>query len=294
MSTPRPSFPDPSGPAPGEPAVPAGRPAPAGTDWEQPPDRVPLLRWRAAGTALLLVLVAAAAWWAVRWLTSPVPPSVGEAAASTPAAASASAGPASTDPTAPSSPDPAATAGGPPPETATAHAATDTAEPLRVHVVGQVRRPGVVELPPGARVADAVAAAGGATRQARTERINLAAPLTDGQQVLVPDAQTDLDADATAAGQAHTGPASAPHGTDTGPPASIPTGQGTAPTGATVDLNTADAPTLETLPGVGPATAEKIIAHRESVGPYTGLQDLDAVPGIGPATLDRLAEHVRW
>lgn len=292
MSTPRPSLPDPSGPASDEPAVPARTPEPAGPDWERPPDRVPLLRWRAAGTALLLVLVAATAWWAVRWLTSPVPPSVGEAAAPT-AAAADSAGPASADTTAPPT-DPVDTAGGPPPETATAGTAPDTAEPLRVHVVGQVRRPGVVELSAGARVADAVAAAGGATRQARTERINLAAPLTDGQQVLVPDAQTDLAPDGATAGQAHTGPASAPHGTDTAAPASTPTGQGTAPTGATVDLNTADAATLETLPGVGPATAEKIIAHRESVGPYTGLQDLDAVPGIGPATLDRLAEHVSW
>ena len=62
----------------------------------------------------------------------------------------------------------------------------------------------------------------------------------------------------------------------------------------TVDLNTADAAGLQTLPGVGPATAEKIIAHRETVGPFTGLPDLDAVPGIGPATLDRLRDHVSW
>ena len=69
---------------------------------------------------------------------------------------------------------------------------------------------------------------------------------------------------------------------------------GGAESGDTVDLNTADATELQTLPGVGPATAEKIIAHRETVGPFTGLQDLDAVPGIGPATLDRLRDLVSW
>ena len=72
--------------------------------------------------------------------------------------------------------------------------------------------------------------------------------------------------------------------------AQSPDGAGAVP----VDLNTADAAALETLPGVGPATAEKIIAHRDTVGPFGGLQDLDAVPGIGPAALARLRDHVSW
>ena len=160
--------------------------------------------------------------------------------------------------------------------------------PLRVHVVGEVARPGVVSLAPGSRVADAVGAAGGPTRHARAERINLAAPLDDGQQVLVPSAHTPQDALDRVAGAAQAQPTPTTGGAGAG-------GEpGGAEPGGTVDLNTADATELQTLPGVGPATAEKIIAHRETVGPFTGLQDLDAVPGIGPATLDRLRDHVSW
>lgn len=170
---------------------------------------------------------------------------------------------------------------------------------MQVHVVGEVKRPGVVRLEPGARVTDAIRAAGGPTVVARTERINLAAPLTDGQQVLVPSASTpeqELTAGASGAGAAGSTAASG------GAPGS---GQGAGSGGnaagahpaegeGTVDLNTADAAALETLPGVGPATAEKIIAHRDGVGPFTGLQDLDAVPGIGPAALERLRDRVSW
>lgn len=299
---------DPSRPgAPADPPVTAADLRPVSPDWERPPDRAPLLRWRAAGTALLLVLVAAAAWWAVRWLTSPVPPSVAGPSAAAPAAtapaspgvpgvpaapsaaagadAGASAGTAaSAAGSDPAAADPSGPAGGP-------GAATGPAV-LRVHVVGQVRRPGVVELTPGARVSDAVAAAGGASGDARTDRINLAAPVADGQQVVVPDADTDLTPDTAgpgAAADAAAGPGSTDSSTAGGTG-----GAAAAPGDDRVDLNTADAAALETLPGVGPATAEKIIDHRQSVGPYTGLQDLDAVPGIGPATLDRLADHVTW
>ena len=137
-------------------------------------------------------------------------------------------------------------------------------------------------------MSQAVGAAGGPTRHARAERINLAAPLDDGQQVLVPSARTPQDALDRVAGAAQAQPT----------PTTGRAGGGGEPGGAesgdTVDLNTADATELQTLPGVGPATAEKIIAHRETVGPFTGLQDLDAVPGIGPATLDRLRDHVSW
>lgn len=271
-------------------------------DWEQPPPRPPLLQWRTAGLALALVFVVALAWWAVGWLTSPTP------TAAAPAAVAATASSASAPAPSGSAPVPGASAtaaagtappgsGSPalmaaPPAGARAAVSADPAGAsaglVSVHVVGAVARPGVVTLPSGARIADAVDAAGGATHAARTERINLAAPLTDGQQVLVPDART-AEASLAAAPGAAAAPASVP-ATAPRPPA----GTAASSAGGRVDLNTADAATLETLPGVGPATAEKIIAHRETVGPFTGLQDLDAVPGIGPAALARLQDSVSW
>lgn len=253
----------------------------AASRWERTPPRGPVLRWRPALLAVTVLLVAAAAWWAVAWLTTPAPPSAIPAAA-------AGAGIPQTD-----APSTAPSAAGTDARTPEAGPSGETSgpagsTPLRVHVVGEVARPGVVSLAPGSRVADAVRAAGGTTRHARAERINLAAPLDDGQQVLVPSAHTPQDALDRVAGAAQAQP------TPTTGRAGAGGEPGGAESGDTVDLNTADATELQTLPGVGPATAEKIIAHRETVGPFTGLQDLDAVPGIGPATLDRLRDHVSW
>ncbi|MCV7564862.1 ComEA family DNA-binding protein [Micrococcus luteus] len=253
----------------------------AASRWERTPPRGPVLRWRPALLAVTVLLVAAAAWWAVAWLTTPAPPSAIPAAA-------AGAGIPQTD-----APSTAPSAAGTDARTPEAGPSGETSgpagsTPLRVHVVGEVARPGVVSLAPGSRVADAVRAAGGTTRHARAERINLAAPLDDGQQVLVPSAHTPQDALDRVAGAAQAQPTPTTGGAGAG-------GEpGGAESGDTVDLNTADATELQTLPGVGPATAEKIIAHRETVGPFTGLQDLDAVPGIGPATLDRLRDLVSW
>lgn len=253
----------------------------AASRWERTPPRGPVLRWRPALLAVTVLLVAATAWWAVAWLTTPAPPSAIPAAA-------AGAGIPQTD-----APSTAPSAAGTDARTPEAGPSGETSgpagsTPLRVHVVGEVARPGVVSLAPGSRVADAVRAAGGTTRHARAERINLAAPLDDGQQVLVPSAHTPQDALDRVAGAAQAQPTPTTGGAGAG-------GEpGGAESGDTVDLNTADATELQTLPGVGPATAEKIIAHRETVGPFTGLQDLDAVPGIGPATLDRLRDHVSW
>ena len=253
----------------------------AASRWERTPPRGPVLRWRPALLAVTVLLVAATAWWAVAWLTTPAPPSAIPAAA-------AGAGIPQTD-----APSTAPSAAGTDARTPEAGPSGETSgpagsTPLRVHVVGEVARPGVVSLAPGSRVADAVRAAGGTTRHARAERINLAAPLDDGQQVLVPSAHTPQDALDRVAGAAQAQP------TPTTGRAGAGGEPGGAESGDTVDLNTADATELQTLPGVGPATAEKIIAHRETVGPFTGLQDLDAVPGIGPATLDRLRDHVSW
>lgn len=150
---------------------------------------------------------------------------------------------------------------------------TSASAVLYVHVAGAVIEPGLVQLAPGERVADAIEAAGGATEAADLDRVNLAAAVTDGEQVYLPAEGEEPPA---------------PPETTTGSGA----GEGEAST-AIVDVNNASAEELETLPGVGPARAADIIAHREREGPFQSVEDLLHVPGIGPATLDRLRERVR-
>jgi competence protein ComEA len=133
---------------------------------------------------------------------------------------------------------------------------------LVVDVVGAVRRPGLVRLRPGARVADAIAEAGGLGRKADRPAVNLAAPVSDGQQVVVPRRGA---AALGAAGGATTGGAAAP--------------------AAPVSLNTASPEELDTLPGVGPVTAQKIVAYRQAHGAFRSVDELDAIPGIGPARI---------
>lgn len=145
--------------------------------------------------------------------------------------------------------------------------------PVVVDVVGAVRRPGLYRLRQGGRVADAVARAGGLARAADPIAINLAAPLVDGQQVVVPARIRGAPAGAAAAGAAALGEA-AP-----GTPAAA---------SAPVDLNTATLEQLDTLPGVGPVTAQKIVDYRQAHGPFTATAELDAIPGIGPARLHDL------
>jgi competence protein ComEA len=130
---------------------------------------------------------------------------------------------------------------------------------LVVHVAGAVKRPGLYRLAEGKRVADAVARAGGATAPADTAAINLAAPLADGMQVLVP----------------RRGPAAA----------------GKQP-GGRVSLGSATLAELDALPGVGPVTAQKILDFRTQHGGFRSVDDLDAIPGIGPARIEQLRDVV--
>ena len=141
-----------------------------------------------------------------------------------------------------------------------------------MHVVGAVRRPGLYRLAQGARIADAVARAGGATRRANLSLINLAAPLADGEQVVVP-------------GRGVAAPAGAPAATGS-------TGRATAASTGPVHLNTATLEQLDTLPGVGPVTAQKILDYRQKHGSFSSVDELDAVPGIGPARMDQLKDLV--
>ncbi|WP_051297695.1 ComEA family DNA-binding protein [Brevibacterium album] len=154
-------------------------------------------------------------------------------------------------------------------------------EPVLVHVVGAVAEEGVVELPGGARLADALEAAGGTLPDAAPAALNLARPLADGEQVRVPTAEEVADG-AFEAGAEGVGEG----GGDTGAAARHDGA------GARVDLNTADSAALETLPGVGPVTAQAIIDHREAHGGFASVEELIEVSGIGEATLGRLRDLV--
>jgi len=143
---------------------------------------------------------------------------------------------------------------------------------LVVHVVGAVRRPGLYRLRDGARVADAVERAGGATHRAQLAALNLAAPLVDGIQVLVPRRVVA------------SGVGSAEAGEDLG--------AATAGLGAKTSLASATAEELDELPGVGPVTAQKILDYRAEHGPFRSVDDLDAVPGIGPTRVEQLRDLV--
>ena len=136
-----------------------------------------------------------------------------------------------------------------------------------VHVSGHVKQPGVYELDVGDRVSDAIDAAGGPSADADLDSINLARVLSDGEQIRVAAVGESAAGGAGGAGRAVGG-------------------------GGAININSADAAALETLPGVGPVLASKIIAYRESNGPFKSPQDLDDVSGIGPALLEQIVPLV--
>jgi competence protein ComEA len=156
-----------------------------------------------------------------------------------------------------------------------------------VHVAGAVGAPGVQRLPGGSRVVDAVEAAGGANPDADLGRINLAVPVQDGQQVYVPRVGEVPPTPVGGAGgpSVGSGGSSGSSGSSGGAP-------GSAAAGQPVNVNTASADELDTLPGVGPATAEAIISHREQNGPFTSVDQLLDVRGIGDAKLEQLRDLV--
>jgi competence protein ComEA len=213
-----------------------------------------LLGWIGVGRIVAIGLSVAAVGAGGYWLLRAPPPPV---EASLPMATTSPPAPGAT----------VASGGGEPPGSPTTAAST-----LVVHVAGAVIEPGVYRLAGGSRVVDALTAAGGPALDADLEALNLAALAVDGQQVYVPRVGEPPGGGAPAAAPA-SGAASGP---------AFP-----------LDLNQADAAALDALPGIGPATAAAIVAHREANGPFASVDELLDVRGIGPAKLEALRPLVR-
>lgn len=163
--------------------------------------------------------------------------------------------------------EPAGNGNPPRPGEAVLEAEPAEAPELVVHVVGAVRQPGLYRLAEGSRVDDAIAEAGGPTGKALLAGVNLASPIADGQQIVVP-----------AKGRAGAAP--------------LADASGSPGAGGRVHLNTATLEDLDALPGVGPVTAQRILDYRQEHGAFQSVDELDAVSGIGPARLEQLRELV--
>jgi competence protein ComEA len=143
---------------------------------------------------------------------------------------------------------------------------TVTPSPLRVYVSGAVRQPDVYLLPPGSIIKDALLAAGGATADADLDQINLALTVAEGQHVYIPrQGEVEL-------------------------PVRSPAQQPSS--GGKVNINTADAATLESLPGIGPSLAQRIIDYRQAHGPFAQIEDIEEVSGIGPARFAQIQDLI--
>ncbi len=154
---------------------------------------------------------------------------------------------------------------------------------LTVHVCGAVAEPGVYHLPPGSRVYQALEAAGGALPEAQTDYLNLASFLKDGERIYIP-AATEGTAAAPAPPAAAPAPVSGPEAV----PATL------SRNGRLIDPNRASARELETIPGIGPVLAARIIEYRETVGRFERPEDLLNVAGIGPKTLEKIKAYLEF
>lgn len=216
-------------------------------------------------SAAAVVVIVAGMWWLLRAPAVPSEQSLPRASGSTPAA---------------TMPVEERLISAPPTTLSSVPATTGVSTVLFVHVAGSVADPGVYRLSPDARVADAVALAGGVTADADSNGLNLAAPLQDGERVYVP-ARGEVEPGAVIAPSVASVVADESRADEAGEPPVAP-----------VDVNTADQTSLESLPGVGPATALAIIEDRRRNGPFASVDDLERVPGIGPAKLASLRDFV--
>jgi competence protein ComEA len=146
---------------------------------------------------------------------------------------------------------------------------TPTPRSPRVYVSGAVQHPDVYTLAPDSIVKDALLAAGGPSDEADLDRINLAQPVADGQQIYVPKIDEE------------------------NPPVQVPSGQRSQPIiASTININTADMAALESLPGIGPALAQRILDYRQANGPFANPAEIMEVSGIGPATFEKLQDLI--
>lgn len=265
-------------------------------EWEQAdqPGTTRSARWGLSPRVLLLVAVLAlvAVVWGVTQFSAA--PRAEQLASPSATAESVQAVGAQQSPGAQSTAQPSAN----PSESAQGGASGDAT--VRVHVAGAVNNPGVYTLPAQGRAVDAIAAASGAAADADLDRVNLAGSLSDGVQIYVPHrgetaapAQIQPNGGTANAGQGNAANGAAQNGASQGgtqpQPARTLTASGSAQKGSTpVNINTATAEELQSLPRIGPAMAQRIIAWREEHGGFRSVDELDAVPGIGPSMLENL------
>lgn len=265
-------------------------------EWEQAdqPGTTRSARWGLSPRVLLLVAVlalVAVVWGVTQFSAAPRAEQVASPSAS---AESVQAVGAQQSPGAQSTAQPGAN----PSESAQGGASGEAT--VRVHVAGAVNNPGVYTLPAQGRAVDAIAAASGAAADADLDRVNLAGALSDGVQIYVPHrgetaapAQIQPNGGTANAGQGNAANGAAQNGASQGgtqpQPARTLTPAGSAQKGSTpVNINTATAEELQSLPRIGPAMAQRIIAWREAHGGFRSVDELDAVPGIGPSMLENL------